>query len=251
MTIMVRHRSGVDFVDLKGKTINEFYKENLVLQPDDPAADRVLNTLDDAVELPGFFDLQAKKPISFQMAFHFAVLVDSLLSGGYVPVWRDHVVKAFQDFQDDIAKARLQYRTTREALPHYSRFVVLLGGSGSDTAEVIRTRHSFFLQQVYPKIPIKPQDPKRLFDALEKEVIWIRDGRKCKNPDCGRLVTFSEARIHHINEHSVGGPTVLENGVLVCPECHANRLQMQALAPAFQNHLNQLAAPSQSAGRYV
>jgi hypothetical protein len=238
MTIMVRERFSLDFVDLKGKTINEFYQENLVLRPDDPATARTVRTLDRAAELPGF-DLLAKKPISFQMAFHFALLVDSLLSGNYVPVWRDHVVKAFQEFQDDVAKARHHYKTTREALPHYNRFVVALGGSGSDTADVIRMRHAFFLQQVYPKIPLKPLDPKRLFDPLEKEVIWTRDGRKCKNPACGRSVSFNDARIHHINEHIAGGPTVLENGVLVCPECHANRLHMQTLAPAFQEHLKQ------------
>jgi hypothetical protein len=69
MTIMVRHRSGVDFVDLKGKTINEFYKENLVLQPDDPAADRVLNTLDDAVELPGSSTCRPRIPFLFRWPF--------------------------------------------------------------------------------------------------------------------------------------------------------------------------------------
>lgn len=238
MTIMVRERSGLDFVDLKGKTINEFYMENLGLSPDDPAAARVVRVLDRAADLPGFLEL-AKKPISFQMAFHFALLVDSLLSGNYVPVWRDYVVKAFQEFQDDVAKARHHYKTSREVLPHYGRFVVALGGSGSDTADIIRRRHAFFLQQVYPKIPLKPLDPKRLFDALEKEIIWTRDGCKCKNPACDRSVSFNEARIHHINEHSAGGPTDLENGVLVCPECHANRRHMQTLAPAFQEYLKQ------------
>ena len=246
MTIMVRQRFGLDFVDLKGKTINEFYKENFVLSPDDPAVARVVRNLDRAADLPGFQDPLAKKPISFQMAFHFALLVDSLLSGNYVPIWRDKVVKAFQEFQDDSANARYQYRTTREVLPHYDRFVRLLGGSGSDTADVIRMRHAFFLQQVYPKITLKPLDSKRLFDSLEKEIIWIRDGRKCKNPACGRLISFNEVQIHHIQEHSAGGPTVLENGVLVCSECHGNRELMQTLAPTFQEYLKQLSPPNPS-----
>jgi len=146
--------------------------------------------------------------------------------------------------QDDVAKARYRYRTTREVIPHYDRFVRFLGGSGSDTADVIRMRHAFFLEQVYPKISLKPRDPNHLFDALEKEIIWIRDSRKCKNPACGREVSFNEARIHHINEHSAGGPTVFENGVLVCPECHAKRAHMQTLAPAFQEYLKQLSEQS-------
>ncbi|NTV84552.1 MAG: 3-oxoacyl-ACP synthase, partial [Bacteroidales bacterium] len=41
MTVMVRERSGIDFVDLKGAILNEFYMENLDLKDDDAAAQRV------------------------------------------------------------------------------------------------------------------------------------------------------------------------------------------------------------------
>lgn len=245
MTIMVRERQGVDFVDLKGKTINEFYKENLELKPDDAAAARVVHTIDRVASLPGFADLLTKKPMSFQMAFHFALLVDSLNTGDYVPVWRDNVVKAFEAFQEDVAKARQHYKETGFSLPHHARFVVFLGGSGSDTADVIRRRHAFFLENIYPKITIKPLDNKRLFDGIEKEVIWNRDGRKCKNPACVRQVPFNEAHIHHIIEHSAGGATVLNNGILVCPECHADRKHMQGLSSTFQEYLKQLSAQNQ------
>ena len=40
MTVMVRERSGEDFVDLKGKTIDEFYQENLDLNDEDPGVKR-------------------------------------------------------------------------------------------------------------------------------------------------------------------------------------------------------------------
>jgi hypothetical protein len=239
MTIMVRAKSGEDFVDLKGKTINEFYKENLDLHLEDPAAVRVEDALDVVSELPGFEDLLKRKAISFQMAFHLALLVDSLHSGDYVQVWRDDIIKAFTGFLDEVAKARQHYKATGEALPHYERFVVLLGGSGSDTAELIRRRHAFFLEKVYPAIRIKPRDGKRLFDPLEKEVIWIRDGRKCKSPSCGRLVSFRDAIIHHVIEHVDGGATTLDNGILVCSDCHKDREKMLSLASIFQEYLQQ------------
>ena len=179
------------------------------------------------------------------MAFHLALLVDSLLAGNYVPVWRDQAAKAFQWFLDEVAKARLAYRTKREVLIQHAKFIVLLGGSGSDTADVIRTRHAFFLQQIYSKLTLKPLDPKRLFDTLEKEVIWVRDRRRCQSPDCGRSLSFAEARIHHIDEHCTGGLTKLENGVLVCPECHGKRQHMQTLATAFQSYIKQITAQGQ------
>jgi len=237
MTIMRRQRSGVDFVDLKGKSINELYRENLTLPPEDVAAVRVVRVLDAVAALPGFHDLLVTKPVTYQMGFHFALLVDSLTAGDYVPSWRDRVVKAFREFQDDVATARQAHRTTRQTLPHYTRFIAQLGGSGSDTAEVIRTRHAFFLQEIHPKLALVPLDPKRLFDGLEKEVIWIRDDRRCQNPDHKAAVTFPEARIHHINEHSAGGVTALENGILVCQKCHSDRQRMQSLAPVFQQHI--------------
>jgi hypothetical protein len=243
MTIMVRARSGEDFVDLKGKTINEFYKDNLDLQADDPAAVRVEDVLDVVAELPGFEELLARRAMSFQMAFHLALLVDSLHSGDYVQIWRDDVVKAFIAFQDDVAKARQHYKETGESLPHYEKFVALLGGSGSDTAELIRRRHAFFLEKVYPIIRVKPRDEQRLFDALEREVIWIRDGRKCKNPNCGRAVTYREANIHHVEEHTIGGVTKLENGILICSDCHQDRRAMQSLAPVFKDYLRQVSNP--------
>lgn len=31
-----------------------------------------------------------------------------------------------------------------------------------------------------------------------REDVWIRDGRRCLYPDCGRAITLNEAEIHHI-----------------------------------------------------
>ncbi|SRR6266446_588153 len=245
MTIMVRERSDLDFVDLKGKTINDFYKENLDLRDDDPAAQRVTRALDRVAELPRLENLREGKRMSFQMAFHFALLVDSLTAGNYVPGWRDNIVDAFMAFQEDVAKARLHYRQTHESLPHHERFVRLLGGSGSDTADVIRSRHSFLLAQVYPKIRIVPRDPNRCFDVLEKEVIWNRDRAVCQNPGCGRRVPFREAHIHHVVEHTAGGPTILQNGVLICADCHRDRGAMQRLTSHFQEYLQRIYNPPQ------
>ena len=132
---------------------------------------------------------------------------------------------------------------TGEELPHYKGFVTLLGGSGSDTAELIRRRHAFFLERVYPAIRVKPLDGQRLFDALEKEVIWVRDGRKCKNPSCGRAISFRDARIHHIVEHVAGGATTLANGILICCDCHSNRKEMQNRASFFQEYLREFSEP--------
>jgi hypothetical protein len=245
MTLMLRERSEVDFVDLKGKTINDFYMENLDLKDDEEGALRVVRVLDLTAQLPGFESLRDGTPMSFQMAFHLAMLVDSLHEGHYAGVWREDVIGAFNAFKQDVAGARLHYRQTHESRPHYERFGRLLSGSGSDTAEVIRIRHSFLLSELYSKIRITPLDPNRRFDALEREVIWNRDRGQCQNPACerlGRRVHFREATIHHVVEHTAGGSTTLQNGVLICPECHGNRSAMQALTGHFQEYLARIYA---------
>ncbi len=245
MTIMVRERAEVDFVDLKGATINDFYLENLVLAGEDPGALRVVQVLDLVVQLPGFESFREGRPLSFQWAFHLALLVDSLNEGRYANLWREDVVRAFLEFRQEVANAQLHYRETHDSRPHYERFGRLLSGSGSDTADVIRVRHSFLLANVYAKIRLNPLDPQRLFDPLEKEVIWNRDRGLCQNPQCqrpGRKVSFREATIHHVIEHTVGGNTTLQNGILICPECHVNRSEMQRLAPHFQEYLQRIYA---------
>ncbi len=183
--------------------------------------------------------------MSFQWAFHLALLVDSLNEGRYAAIWREDVVRAFLAFKQEVANAQLHYRETHESRPHHERFGRLLSGSGSDTADVIRVRHSFLLGDVYAKIRLNPLDPHRLFDPLEKEVIWNRDRGACQNPRCQRperRVTFREATIHHVIEHTIGGNTTLQNGVLICPECHVNRAEMQRLASHFQEYLQRIYA---------
>jgi hypothetical protein len=240
MTLMLRERSEIDFVDLKGKTINDFYLDNLDLPPDDAGALRVVQLLDRIVDLPNFAGLTEGGPITFQMAFHFALLVDALDQGNYTNEWKSSVVEAFLAFKAQVAAARLHHRETRESPPHHEKFGQLLSGSGSDTAELIRLRHAFMLSELYPKIKIVSRDPTRGFDLLEREVIWNRDRGQCQNPECSRpdrRVAFRDARIHHIVEHSTGGPTILRNGVLICPECHTNRASMQSLTTHFQEHI--------------
>ena len=245
MTIMVRERAEIDFVDLKGATINDFYLENLVLPPADPAALRVIQVLDLVALLPNFENLREGRPMSFQWAFHLALLVDSLNEGKYAGIWREDVVQAFLAFKQEVASAHLHYRETHESRPHYDRFSRLLSGSGSDTADVIRIRHSFLLSEVYSQIRLTPLDPQRLFDPLEKEVIWNRDRGICQNPKCqrpGRKVMFKDAHVHHVIEHTVGGRTTLQNGVLICPDCHPDRAEMQRLTTHFQGYLQRIYA---------
>ena len=240
MTLMLRERSDLDFVDIKGKTINDFYINNLDLRPGDVRTERVINVLKLVSSLPNFENLKQGIPMTFQMAFHFTLLVDSLNQGNYKATWKQEIVAAFVDFKEAIVGARKHYKDTHESLPHYESFARLLSGSGSDTAEIIRIRHSFLLSEMYSKISVVSLDQGRRFGPLEREVIWNRDRGCCQNPGCllpGRRVSFHHSEIHHIIEHSAGGSTTLRNGILICTQCHGNRKEMQDLTDHFKSYI--------------
>ena len=70
------------------------------------------------------------------------------------------------------------------------------------------------------------KDPQRMFGALEREIIYYRDRKRCGV--CDADVVWSEAEIHHIDQHSQGGQTTLENGVLVHRHCHPKGAEASA-----------------------
>lgn len=70
-----------------------------------------------------------------------------------------------------------------------------------------------------PELQLK--DEKRLFDYGQKLAIYYRDEGKCQQ--CGRLLNFDEAEFHHVKSWHEGGQTTVENGLLLCHECHAKQ----------------------------
>jgi 5-methylcytosine-specific restriction endonuclease McrA len=90
------------------------------------------------------------------------------------------------------------------------------------------------------KLKVKLKDSKRLFDVLEREVVWWRDDKKCKL--CGCHIPFQEATVHHVTEHTAGGPTQLTNAVLICQKCAPKRKDLQAAETELKDYLRRLQA---------
>lgn len=53
----------------------------------------------------------------------------------------------------------------------------------------------------------------RVFNHFQRKAIGLRDGG-CVIPGCHVGVSWCE--VHHVHEHSAGGPTRTDNGVLLC-----------------------------------
>lgn len=234
MTYLVRKESELDFVDLKASNLDAFYLNKSDLASDDPGVIAFLKILGEVVQLPEIHRIRDGNKLKFQWAFHFIFLVDSLIAADYVEnSWRSKVVGAFEQFRADCAKAVEAFREGRRC-PHYTEFVQPLSGSGSDTASTIRRRHQFLLLEIMRSVQPRPRDPQRLFGQIEREIMWYRQGGKCAHPDCDQPTALAEMQAHHVREHTEGGETVTENGVLLCRSCHQNRAEMQTLEPFFR-----------------
>ena len=80
--------------------------------------------------------------------------------------------------------------------------------------------------------PLQKKDTKRLYDGLERELIYYRDRKLCAV--CEAEVVWNEAEIHHIEEHAEGGPTIIDNGVLVHGACHPKGSAATAFSKQFR-----------------
>jgi hypothetical protein len=244
MTYLIRHESEVDFVDLKASNIDSFYLNKSGITSEDPGVVELLILLDKISQLPEIHRIRDGNKLKFQWAFHFALLVDSLMRNRYVETsWHRKIVDAFERFRDECAKATQAFKQG-EHTKHYTEFVQPLSGGGSDTADTIRRRHQFLLQETLRIVQPVPLDAQRIFGPLEREIIWYRQSGKCAHPQCRMATPLSEMHAHHVREHSQGGTTSLDNGVLVCRVCHQNRAEMQALEQTF---LSEIVAASEAA----
>jgi hypothetical protein len=213
MYMLYAHRRAYGTLcDTKRDTLDDFYYQNLSFDLESDAAQRFAKILNILAQLLG--DGKRSKIVNFE-AISLVLLVDSLLDH-FTPAWRDKFASSFDSFRDKATEAKL----TRES-PSPSEYWLywgLLARSGSDKAASIERRHAFFVSKMTELLQPVPLDPKRLFDDLQRDLIYARDGKKCQR--CGGDVLWEEAQIHHVDQHGNGGLTDLGNGALVHKDCH-------------------------------
>lgn len=213
MLYQTRRESG-RYCDINADAIDAFYHKHLDFDSNSAHAKRFSQTLDALTHLLG--DGKRKK-IRGHEAMGLILLVDSLWDD-YTKSWQKDFAQAFDSFRLNVGKAT-QDRfddPSSEYWAHYGQ----LTRANSDRATSIERRHAFFAEKM--RAIIKPQlkDPSRNFGQLEREIIYLRDQKRCQVPGHGEEVLWADAEIHHVQQHVEGGPTVLENGALVHKDCH-------------------------------
>jgi hypothetical protein len=194
------------FCDINAQAIDDFYYENLGFDSESPDARRLLTILHIITRLLG--DKKRPKIVGHE-AIHLVLLVDTLLDD-YTPTWETKFAAAFDEFRNQFALAK---QSGDEKVSDYWLRYGLLTRANSDRGDSIRRRHEFFAMKMGEMLDLRTKDLIRSFGALERELIYYRDKKLCAV--CGGEVAWPELEIHHVEEHSKGGLTALDNGVVV------------------------------------
>jgi hypothetical protein len=208
--------------DISGEAIDAFYHKHLDFDGSVAEAKRFNEVLDSLATL--LRDGKRKKVLRHE-AVSLVLLVDSLLDD-YTKSWTIKFADAFDKFRENVAKGS---KTKYDEKPdeYWSKYG-LLTRSGTDRPETIERRHQFFVEKMQALIEPKLKDPTRIFGEVERELIYYRDRKRCQLTGCGAEVVWSDAQIHHVEMHSMGGSTTLDNGALVHTGCHPKGMKAVA-----------------------
>jgi hypothetical protein len=201
------------FLDLSTKSLDDYFYKNLDFDMNSPNVIRFSKVLDKAYSL---LSKEKIKKIKGHEAIHLILMIDDLIED-YSPTWETKFYDAFINFRENFLKeTRLARKEQKygEFWDNYGRFTQ----QGSDKAVHIRIRHNFFIKKMYEFIQPQKLDTTRIFGTLEREIIYYRHKKKCAK--CDVEIPWNDLEIHHLQEHYIGGPTILENGVPVHKLCH-------------------------------
>ena len=213
MLYLTRRQPEGKLCDIGSDAIDDFYHKNLDFDSTSREAVRFLEILGLLAKLLGD---GKRKPVIRHEAIGLVLLVDSLWDD-YTRSWTSELASAFDKFRlrmKSATKNRLMERD--EYWLRYGEFT----RAHTDQAENIERRHSFFAERMHAELKPRMKDPNRNIGELERELIYDRDKKRCQVPGCDAEVPWSEAEIHHVELHSQGGATTIDNGALVCKRCH-------------------------------
>jgi HNH endonuclease len=214
------------FCDINAEAIDDFYYENLGFDSETPEAKRLCEILDKICHL--LRDQKRPKIIGHE-AIHLVLLVDTLWDE-YTRSWEGRFALAFDEFREKLALAK-ETRNSGRPDKYWLRYGQHTRVS-SDRVEAVSRRHEFFCEKMRELLELQMKDSKRVFGPLEREILYYREAKKCAV--CDSEVIWPEVDIHHIEQHSKGGPTVLSNAALVHSHCHPKGAAAEEFAKSWR-----------------
>jgi 5-methylcytosine-specific restriction endonuclease McrA len=129
--------------------------------------------------------------------------------------------EALPYWSEDVAHALVAESPKPE--PELNQFNIAIS-RGTNNEETIKFRHRVLVRRFIEQYGPVEFDEDRIFGYDQKLAIFRKYDGVCQ--ECGEKLEFgdSHTHYHHIDPYIAGGETEIENGLLVCQDCHLNKV---------------------------
>lgn len=197
--------------DISPRYVREFFRQNKNKSSGWDIAGKVkqvLNYLDNTFEEP-IPELNKEAWV-----FNLYLLTSFLIENYDMSDERDQLETFYIDTWHNMNEAR----ESGTSLGAVAKFVDA-NSSGTTSKTNIETRYEYLVEEYLRENPdLNILDSERAFNHFERATIWRNQSRQCD--ECGDQISFEEMEAHHVELHSEGGQTSLENAQGLCSDCH-------------------------------
>jgi len=200
--------------DISPRYIYEFFEKNKNISTTSKVysrLNRVLNYLSDVFQTR---TPELKKP---GWIITLYLLVAHLLENYSMDTQKTNLKSFFTSFYRDVVSS------STSGDQELIKFNLAIS-KGTTSQANIKLRYDIILKRFLDKYNPMRLDENRLFTEDQKIAIFRRDNEKCQV--CGKKLTFGDhdTHFHHKDRYIEGGETEIDNGLLVCRDCHLNKI---------------------------
>jgi len=147
------------------------------------------------------------------------ILISELMENYVIKGREKELADWFVDFE--VRRAQEDLKPAEEQNPAFVTYHEKTTNS-TDGADSLKYRNSFLMEDLFQHVKkLCPKDPKRLFDEVQRRVIYRKYNGICQK--CGKKCGWNNYQADHIKPWSKGGKTTIENGQLLCSECNQEK----------------------------
>lgn len=129
------------------------------------------------------------------------------------------ILKAMSIEVDKIRDSQRKLLATKPDAEVYRDYLLTVSQMTDDVSQ--RRRRELILRSLVGSIFAK-KDVQRGFSAEQRRILWNTSAEK-KCSECGERLDWTNFTIDHIDPHSKGGRSDLDNAALMCRECNSSK----------------------------
>ena len=129
------------------------------------------------------------------------------------------LLTAFSTGVDQVRERQRRAQGSRPGEEMYRDYLVTVLEGTDEMSQ--RKRRASILRSLLETLFAR-KDAERLFSPEQRRILWnTAEKRQCKG--CGEKMTWEDFHADHINPHSKGGRTSLDNAAVLCRSCNTSK----------------------------